>query len=69
MKTSIDIDPAWSVNELLSRTPAAARVLNAFGIDTCCGGGDSLADAAREARLDLDVLLAALADATTEGTT
>ncbi len=61
MHTSIDIDPDWSVNELLARIPTAARVLNSFGIDTCCGGGDSLAKAAREGQLDLDVLLTAIA--------
>ena len=54
------IDPAWSVNELLRRYPATASVLNEFGIDSCCGGGSSLAEAARDGQLDLAALLDAL---------
>jgi iron-sulfur cluster repair protein YtfE (RIC family) len=54
------IDPNWSVNELLRRHPATVRVLNARGIDSCCGGSSSLADAARDGQLDLAALLDAL---------
>jgi regulator of cell morphogenesis and NO signaling len=54
------IDPEWSVNELLRRHPATASVLNEFGVDSCCGGASSLADAARDGQLDLTALLGAL---------
>ena len=57
------IDPMWSVNELLRLYPAAGRVLNDYGIDTCCGGGDSLEDAARAANIDVTLLLGALSTA------
>jgi hypothetical protein len=58
------IDTALSVNEILRRYPAAARVLNAFGIDSCCGGAAPLEDAAREAgvqAVDVALAIAALA--------
>ena len=54
------IDPSWSLNEVLRRQPNTAVVLNAFGLDACCGGARSLADAAAEDGVDLDALLAAL---------
>ena len=33
------IDPSLTVNEILLRYPAAVTVINAYGIDSCCGGG------------------------------
>lgn len=54
------IDPAWSVNDVLRRYPAAASVFNDFGLDTCCGGALSLAEAARHKRIDPERLYAAL---------
>ena len=55
---SAPVDPTWSINELLGRRPAAIAVLNAYGLDTCCGGASSLADAAREAGVELQSLIA-----------
>lgn len=66
MQTISEINPEWSVNELLLRHPETARVLNERGVDTCCGGGDSLAEAARAGDGDLDALLGALAAAVRE---
>jgi iron-sulfur cluster repair protein YtfE (RIC family) len=51
-------DGTWTVNEILLHYPDAVRALNAFGVDTCCGGANSLADAARESGVSLDDLLA-----------
>jgi regulator of cell morphogenesis and NO signaling len=51
---------ARTVNDLLRETPAAAAVLNRLGIDTCCGGSLSLAEAAASVGLPLAELLAAL---------
>ncbi len=49
-------DPADPVEQPLGRlaahSPAAARVLHAHGIDFCCGGGTTLAAAARQRGLD-----------------
>jgi iron-sulfur cluster repair protein YtfE (RIC family) len=61
------VDPAWSVNEVLRRYPLTGRVLNEYGVDTCCGGGDSLEDAARAANLDPAVLIRALTPAIEAG--
>lgn len=54
------LDATWTVNEVLARYPVTGRALNAFGVDTCCGGHNSLAEAAREATVGLDDLLAGL---------
>ena len=54
------IDPASTIDEIIAHHPSSIAVLNAFGIDTCCGGGDSLANAAAHARVDVASLLAAL---------
>lgn len=61
-----DIDPALSVNDVLRRWPLAARTLNAYGIDTCCGGALSLHDAAREVGIGVDALIAAITNDATE---
>ena len=49
-----------TVNDVLRDTPAAAAVLNRMGIDTCCGGSLSLAEAAAAVGMPLSQLLAAL---------
>jgi regulator of cell morphogenesis and NO signaling len=61
------IDPSWSLNEVLRRQPTTTVVLNAFGLDVCCGGARSLAEAAAEDGVDIDVLLAALEASLEEG--
>ena len=58
--TSPSIPAALTVNALPREMPAAAAVLNRLGIDTCCGGSLSLAEAAASAGLPLAQLLAAL---------
>jgi regulator of cell morphogenesis and NO signaling len=58
--TFCSFSPALSVNDVLRESPAAAAVLNRFGIDTCCGGSLSLAEAAASVGVPLAELLAAL---------
>ncbi len=58
------IDAGITVNEMLRVYPATVSVLNAFGIDACCGGAASLGEAARRDGVDLDELLRALAAVT-----
>lgn len=50
----------WTVNEVLVAAPQAVGVLNRFGIDTCCGGTLTLAEAARSVGLAPETLIAAL---------
>ena len=52
--------PAWTVNHALLVAPAAVAVFNRFGIDTCCGGTQTLAEAARAVGVAPEVLAAAL---------
>ena len=56
------IDPSLPVNEIIRRWPMTMGVLNAFGIDTCCGGAEPLARAAAESDAPLADLLLALRD-------
>jgi iron-sulfur cluster repair protein YtfE (RIC family) len=51
----------WPIRELIERYPAAMAVLDAHGIDLCCGGAHTVAEAAALHGLDLDGLLAQLA--------
>ena len=51
------VDETRTVNDLLRDHPAAVAVLNAFGIDTCCGGARSIRDAAADDGADLATLL------------
>ncbi len=63
-KAPTDPPAVWQgseiVNEAISRDPRSIAVFNRFGIDACCGGGASIADAAARDDADVAVLLAAL---------
>jgi regulator of cell morphogenesis and NO signaling len=61
------IRPDLTVTELVQRRPDALAVLAAAGIDTCCGGAETLERAAADAGLAWDQLLARL-EATPQGT-
>jgi iron-sulfur cluster repair protein YtfE (RIC family) len=61
--TPSSINPSWTINELLRREPASAPVLDAFGVDSCCGGGNTIDAAAAGAGLDPAELIAALSAA------
>jgi iron-sulfur cluster repair protein YtfE (RIC family) len=60
------LDPMLSVHELILRYPAALPVLTTAGIDTCCGGGLTLAAAAQGSRLTFEQLAARLERALAE---
>ena len=57
---SVPIDPALTVNDVMACWPQTIQLLNVLGVDTCCGGGESLREAARHAGIPLTVLLAAV---------
>ena len=46
------------IRDLIERYPAFMTVLDAHGLDLCCGGGHTVAEAAALHGLDLDALLA-----------
>ena len=57
------LDCSLSVNVILTIFPSTHAVFNRFGLDTCCGGALSVADAARAADVDAEALCGALTDA------
>lgn len=54
---------ATSVGEIVARNFSAARVLTAYGIDFCCGGGVTLEDACRQHQVPLDAIVTELNEA------
>lgn len=52
-----------TINEIVARYPATIPVFNRFGMDTCCGGGVSVYDAAQRDGIDVEAVLAALREA------
>jgi iron-sulfur cluster repair protein YtfE (RIC family) len=54
------IDPTWTINETVARFPSTLPVFDAAGLDSCCGGGHAIAEAARRHGLGLESLLQAL---------
>jgi regulator of cell morphogenesis and NO signaling len=54
------MDRTTTVNEIIEKHPTTVAAFNALGIDACCGGDASLAEAAKRDGVDLDALLAAL---------
>lgn len=57
------VDAGWSVNSTIRCFPATVAVFNEFGVDACCGGAATLREAALEAGVALDQLLATLESA------
>ena len=45
-----------TVREVVLENPAAARIFESFGIDYCCGGGESLEDACSRAQVPLETI-------------
>jgi iron-sulfur cluster repair protein YtfE (RIC family) len=60
------IDPTVTVRETIARHPETKEVFARFGLDTCCGSGVPIIDAAHRDGADLDALLAALRATATE---
>lgn len=56
MTSKPTIPRSATVNVVLASYPATAAVLNAYGIDICCGGERSIAEAAADASVDPDIL-------------
>lgn len=60
------IDPTMTVKEIAARYPKTVPVFHRYGMDTCCGGGVSVEEAAARDKLDLSEVLAALRTALAE---
>ena len=57
MATYIQFDETITVNDLLQRFPAAIETLARYGIDACCHGNLSIAEASAAAGIEPDRLL------------
>lgn len=56
------LDCARSVNDTIALFPETLAVFDTLGIDSCCGGGFSVEDAAKRGEVDPVKLCAALED-------
>jgi regulator of cell morphogenesis and NO signaling len=54
------VEASKAVRELVLANPAAARTLEQFGIDYCCGGNRSLVEACENARVSVEQVIGAL---------
>ena len=63
MYAPTEVDLTVTVNEMMSRHPGTIAVFNRFGMDTCCGSGVPIADAAHRDGVDLEQLTRALQEA------
>ena len=62
--TERPIRPEQSMGELAATLPGASRAFHALGLDFCCGGAATLADACSAAGLDVDAVIGAIRDET-----
>lgn len=62
MPNVTQIDRAMTITDIVARHPETADVFHRFGLDTCCGGGVSVSDAAQRHGLDVERLLEAVRD-------
>ena len=62
MTDTIHFDPELTINEIVAAYPETISVFNRFGLDTCCGGGVCVDEAARRDGIDARPIVAALND-------
>ncbi len=53
----MQIDPTITVNDIVDAFPSAVRILSTRGIDACCRGQESLAEAAKAVGLMPEALV------------
>lgn len=63
MQIDSPIDPTLTLDEITNRFPETIEVFNRFGIDMCCGGAATLAEAAARDGVKLPELQHALHEA------
>ena len=67
MPQTIQLDRSMTINEIIARYPQTMLVFNELGMDTCCGGGASVEEAATRDGLDADSVITALNNAIETG--
>jgi iron-sulfur cluster repair protein YtfE (RIC family) len=63
MATAATLDPTLTIKEIVVRFPETIPVFRRFGLDTCCGGGVRIEEAAQRDGLDAADVLAAVRQA------
>ena len=63
MATAATLDPTLTIKEIVARFPETIPVFRRFGLDTCCGGGVRIEEAAQRDGLDAADVLAAVRQA------
>jgi regulator of cell morphogenesis and NO signaling len=63
MTTTTRLDPTRTINQIVAEHPETMAVFNRFGLDTCCGGGVCVAEAAKRDGIDPDQVISALNEA------
>lgn len=58
-----NIDKDMTINEAIKVFPSVLAVFKAFGIDSCCGGANTLAEACEEKGINITDFLKALSEA------
>ena len=58
--SSSSLSASCTVDAVLARYPSSVHVLNAYGVDTCCGGAATIAEAATHIRVEPSELLASI---------
>lgn len=61
--TELKLDCTSTVNDIIVRHPSTVAVFNRFGLDTCCGSGVTVEEAAHREGVDAEALCAALHEA------
>ncbi|HHX40528.1 MAG TPA: iron-sulfur cluster repair di-iron protein [Armatimonadetes bacterium] len=62
----LDLTPETKVSEVAAHYPAVLRTLEALGIDYCCGGNRTLAEASQSAGMPVERVVAVLKAAITQ---
>ena len=60
MSETLQFNSELTINEIVAEYPETIAVFNRFGLDTCCGGGIRVEEAARRDGIDAEGVVAAL---------
>ncbi len=63
MRNLTGLDTTMTINEIVARFAETMPVFNRFGMDTCCGGGVTVDEAARRDGIEAEAVYAALHEA------
>lgn len=63
LSDTLQVNSELTINEIVAAHPETIAVFNRFGLDTCCGGGIRVDEAARRDGIDVESVVAALKQA------